>query len=283
MADVKLKSPLGSTPLSVLLTGARFEVIPAAGIEDRVGSLPIGTTITVTSSPRHGIGRTVEVAEKLAAAGYDVVPHLAARLVEGPEHLERIVATLRAAGVREAFIVGGDSPLPAGPYSAAGDLLDALEDMGRPFSRIGIGGYPEGHPLASAEELLAALQRKQGAADYIVTQICFDADALVKWMVMLREQGINLPIVFGLPGVVDRRKLLEISLQAGVGVSLRYLTRHGRQVAALLRAREYDPTDLARSVSERLAEAHLSVAGVHLFTFNRVAATQEWLRRVAAE
>ena len=38
-------------------------------------------TVAVTASPVKGLEPTVELAEKLAARGYRVVPHLAARSV----------------------------------------------------------------------------------------------------------------------------------------------------------------------------------------------------------
>jgi methylenetetrahydrofolate reductase (NADPH) len=89
-------------------------------------------------------------------------------------------------------------------------------------------------------------------------------------------------VVVGLPGVVERRKLAEISLRTGVGASLRYLARHGRQMATLARSRRYDPTPLARDVAERAGGSDLGILGVHLFTFNQVEATEAWVRRAAA-
>ena len=185
-------------------------------------------------------------------------------------------------GIREAFVIGGDATPPAGRYAAAIDLLDELATIRHPFARIGIGGYPEGHPLIDDGRLLEALRRKQPHADHIVTQICFDAVALAGWIRSLREAGIDLPVTVGLPGAVERHKLAEISLRTGVGASLRYLRWHGREVLALARARRYDPTPLARAVAAHLDEPGLDVAGVHLFTFNQIAETRDWVRRASA-
>ena len=67
-----------------LLTHARYEVLPTATIEEKVvAAVPTDVTLTITASPSMGLERTVEVAEHLAAQGYDVVPHLAARMVSG--------------------------------------------------------------------------------------------------------------------------------------------------------------------------------------------------------
>ena len=144
-----------------------------------------------------------------------------------------------------------------------------------------MGGYPEGHPLIPEQDLLDALLRKQAFASHVVTQMCFDADALAGWVRSIRRAGVELPVVVGLPGVVERRKLAEISLQTGVGASLRYLRKNRRQLTALLRGRHYDPTGLARAVAGRLEEAGLAAAGAHLFTFNQLGPTSAWVQSLA--
>ncbi len=270
------------SPVPRLLVRPRFEVIPVSAVEPMVVGLAPGATVTVTASPHYGIARTLDVSEHLAVLGYEVVPHLAARMVRGPAHLEAIVARLRDTGIHEAFVIGGDASPAPGSYQSSSDLLEDLADLSHPPARIGVAGYPEGHPLISGASLLAALLRKQPHADYIVTQMCFDAAALVGWIHTIRAAGIELPVVVGLPGVVDRRKLAEISLKTGVGASVRYLARHGRQVAALARARRYDPTPLARAIADHLDDPGMGIVGVHLFTFNRVEATQAWVSRTVA-
>lgn len=270
------------SPLARLLAAPRFEVMPVRSVEDEVAALPSGATVTVTCSPRHGIDRTVEVSQLLAARGYGVVPHLAARMVRDRDHLEQIVERLHAADLREAFVIGGDHSPPAGRYSDAGDLLEELDSLTHAPSRIGVGGYPEGHPFISDERLLGALRRKQSNAHYITTQICFDADALVRWIHSIREAGIDRAVIVGLPGAVDRRRLAEISARVGVGTSLRYLAKHARQIATLARARTYDPTVLARDIAAHLAEQDLGIQGVHLFTFNQVGATLDWYERAVS-
>ncbi len=278
MSEVSAALPQAA-PLSRFLESPRYEVIPVAGIEQKVAGLPWGATVTVTASPRHGVDRTLDVSTALAARGYRVVPHLAARMVAGRGHLERLVQRLDGAGIREAFVVGGDASPPAGPFADAGDLLEELARLSHPFARIGVGGYPEGHPLIPDERLLEALLRKQPLASYVVTQLCFDADAYADWLRRIRAVGVDLPVVAGIPGVIERRRLAEVSLRSGVGASLRYLRTHGRQLGALTRTRRFDPTPLAEALTARVAAARLELDGVHLFTFNQVDATRAWVAR----
>jgi len=79
----------------------------------------------------------------------------------------------------------------------------------------------EGHALIDDEELDRALMDKQPFASCVVTRLCFDADAILGWISDIRHRGIRLPVYVGLPGVVDRKKLLKV----GVGDSARFLKR----------------------------------------------------------
>jgi methylenetetrahydrofolate reductase (NADPH) len=254
-------------------------VIPVHGIEQKVAGLPYSSTVTVTASPSLGLDRTLDVSTSLAARGFRVVPHFAARMITGRSHLERLVQHVEGSGIREVFVVGGDADPPAGEYRDAGDLLEEMAGLAHPFARVGIGGYPEGHPLISDDQLLEALRRKQPFATHLITQICFDAGALARWVREIRAEGIGLPVVVGLPGVVERRKLAEISLRTGVGASLSYLRKHGRQIVTLARSRRYDPTGLAAEVAAHAADPTLGIRGAHLFTFNQVEQTRDWVAR----
>jgi methylenetetrahydrofolate reductase (NADPH) len=104
---------------------------------------------------------------------------------------------------------------------------------------------------------------------------------LAAWVADIRAAGVEMPVVVGLPGVVERRKLAEISLRTGVGSSLRYLRKHGRQIVTLARSRRYDPTPLAEAVADHAADETLGIRGVHLFTFNQVEQTRDWVAGLA--
>src|SRR5918996_1721784 len=96
--------------LAQLLHNPRFEVLPLDGIEDQVREhLPTDVTVTVTASPKKGLEATLELSERLAGAGYPVVPPLSARLVRDRVHLEEVLARLGAAGIRELFVPAGDA------------------------------------------------------------------------------------------------------------------------------------------------------------------------------
>ena len=259
------------------LLESRFEVLPLGTPAEEAERLPERVKLTVTCSPRHGIDRSVEVAERLAALGHQVVVHLAARMIRDGEHLDEVLGRFARAGMDDVFLIAGDAAQPLGPYASADELLPVLAAHPHRPATIGIAGYPEGHPLVAPEVLAEVLERKSALASYIVTQMCFDPKALERWVRETRARGVALPVHVGIPGAVDRRKLLEISMRVGVGPSLKYV-RKQRGLRKLLR-----PADATVALHEALvdlaAEPGAGIVGLHFFTFNRLLETWQWAER----
>ena len=267
--------------LAELLRRPRFEILPLAGIEEQVlAHLGTDLRVTVTASPRKGLEATLELSERLARAGYTVVPHLSARLVRDRAHLEEIVARVLGAGIRELFVPAGDASEP-GQFAGAVELLEAMGPLRARFDEIGITGYPETHHLISDEETIQAMFAKAPMATCIISQICFDADVIARWIAEVRRRGTNLPIWIGLPGIVDYSKLVRISMKIGLGQSARFLRHHSNWMSRLV-TRQFKPDPLLRGLASTLADPAAHVAGFHFYTFNEVARTERW-RRAALE
>ncbi|WP_165478322.1 methylenetetrahydrofolate reductase [Arthrobacter sp. S39] len=247
----------------------RLEVAPSA---DLLTQLPAAfdTTgsVSVTCLPHHGPARTVQASVNLARLGYHTVPHLAARSITGEAELHSLLKQLQEAGVSELFLVAGDRRTPAGPYSWSGQLLEAVNAYSPDFS-IGIAGYPEGHPQLSQEQLRSGLLTKASLASSVVTQMCFSAEAISRYIRTIRTSGIQLPVWVGVPGPVSVRKLVSLGARLGVGRSLK-LARGTGMAGALWRRDDflsYDSGRLIRHVHQELAGDPL-FAGFHVYTFN---------------
>ena len=264
-----------------LLERPRFELIPLRDALERAASLPSGSATTVTASPSHGIESTIDLCEALLARGHTATPHLAAHMFRDRRHLGEILERCRRAGIREAFVIGGDAR-DRGEIHDAPSLLRAMDALGGPFERIGVAGYPEGHPKIPDDRLLASLHEKQAFASYMTTQMSFDGDAIAAWIARVRAAGVTLPIHFGIPGPAKLRKLLRVAARIGVGGSVRYL-RKNRQLLGFVFRRSYTPDQLLRSLAATVADPAADVRAVHVFTFNQVEAAVEWRRRLLDE
>ncbi len=269
--------PATRTAITAVLRKVRFEIIPLKNAVAQARFLPPGAVVTVTASPNKGMEATLDLAAELSEAGFDVTPHLSARLHRDRAHLESILARAGDLGLRRAFVVGGDHLHP-GEFFDGISLLRAMEQIGHPFEEVGIPAYPEGHPSIPEAKLEQALVDKQSYAHHLATQMCFDAGAIRSFLGNARRRGIRLPAMLGVPGVGGRLKLLQISARIGVGDSMRFLSKNARVVTKLLGPGGYDPGELLEDLGDSLSDPGLAIDGLHVYTFNRCEATETWRR-----
>lgn len=265
------------TSLATLLSLVSYEVIPLRRTAEAVlGCVPTSIPLTVTVTGARGIGATVDLAEHLQRHGYRVAPHLAARQFVDDRHLAGVVARLATAGVRSVFVIGGDTPRPAGAFPDAYTLLQSLQAMGNPFTEVGIAGYPEGHASIPQDAIDLALKQKAPLATRIVTQICFNAVTTSSWAARIAAGGVGLPVHAGIPGPVNRQKLIRISASIGLGQSARFLRAQKGLPWRFLLPGGYDPTRLAKRLAAESARTTNHIRGLHIFTFNEIHRTEAW-------
>jgi methylenetetrahydrofolate reductase (NADPH) len=256
---------------------SQFEVLPLERTEAEAARIDEPLQLTVTCSPRHGPDESVDVGRRLCARGHTVTPHVAARMVRDRAHLDALLRAMADARIEDLFLIGGDATPPHGPYSSAAELLPVICDHRHRPRTIGIAGYPEGHPQIDDETLWRALLDKAQCSDYVTTQLCFDPDAIVAWIDAARDRGLTLPVLVGVPGTVDRAKLLKMAVQIGVGSSLRFV-RKQRGLRNLL-GRSGTPGDRVFDALEPcLDDPRRNLMGFHYYTFNQLVESWEWER-----
>jgi methylenetetrahydrofolate reductase (NADPH) len=264
-----------------LLNQARYEVLPTAKAEQSVLEfVPREVTITVTASPTKGLEPTLALTERLIGHGYRVVPHLSARQVRSGGHLAEIAARLVAAGVDDVFVPAGDADPPAGEFTSALELLEQLAELGNPFARVGITGYPQTHPKIEDDVTVQAMWDKRRHATYIVSNLCLDPATLRRWISRIRRRGVTLPLLLGLAGPVDRAKLATMAAKIGVADSARFAAGHTGALVRLSTPGAYQPERLLARLAHTLADPAARVEGLHIFTFNQVAQTESWRQRL---
>lgn len=263
-----------------MLEDPTFELIPLKNVREQAAALPRGATVSVTASPGKGIEATVELAIELEAAGLRAIPHLSARMIRDRAHLAALLDRLDEAGIDRSFVVGGDADEP-GEFLDGLSLLRAMADLGRLPKELGCPCYPQGHPDIPDEALAQALRDKAPLVQYMTTQLCFDPKAIATFIADRRAEGIDLPVKLGIPGVAEIPKLLSISARIGVKDASKFVLRNYRFVGQLLRSGGvYKPTALMRQLAPVIADPAAKVIGLHVYTFNNVAATEAWRREL---
>jgi methylenetetrahydrofolate reductase (NADPH) len=265
-----------------LLESARYEVLPTASIEDTIlASVPRGHTLTVTASPSKGLAATLDLAERLVGHGYRAVPHLAARMISGRNELDEIVERLLALGIDSVFVPAGDAD-PVGDYAGSLDLLQDLTAMGSPFRHVGVTGYPESHPTIADDITVQAMWDKRNHATTLVSNLCFDPQVVRAWVQRVRSRGAVMPLLIGLPGPVERTKLLAMATKIGVSESTRFLAKNKSVFARIAMPGGFSPEKFLERIAPTTMEPASHVEGLHLFTFNQVAETEAWRQQLLA-
>jgi methylenetetrahydrofolate reductase (NADPH) len=250
----------------------------------RAGIAP-KTPIYVSAVPAHPLAMQIDTATSLAAAGFEPVPHIAARRFASGAELDRHLGRLSDdAGVRRVLVIGGDLAAPAGPFFAAIEVIESGLLQSRGIVEVGIAAYPDGHPRLGATELDRVLAAKveaaaeTGLAVHVVTQFGFSAPAILNWIGRLRDQGIDLPVRIGLAGPTTLSGLLRYARICGVTASAQGLMRHtglARQLFAMVA-----PDSVLRPLAEAMAER--TDAAPHIFSFGGLATAARWVAATAA-
>lgn len=265
-----------SATLVRLLENARYEVLPTASTEDKVLThVPRDLAVTVTASPSKGLEATLDLAERLAGHGYDVVPHLAARMVSGRTELGEITERLRGKGIGSVFVPGGDAEA-VGDYPDALALLEDLKELGSPFAHVGITGYPESHPTIHDDLTVQSMWDKRRYATHIVSNLTFDPAVVRDWVRRLRARGVQMPLLLGMPGPVERTKLLGMATKIGVGESTKFLAKNKGLFARLAAPGGFTGESFLEKCAPALGEPGALVEGLHVFTFNQIGETEAW-------
>ena len=270
-----------------LARGASLEMSAREALAtDALNELVAPATTIYISFPSTGTHHElVAAAQRLARAGLTPVPHIAARALVGFTQLNDCLVRLAGeAGVEQALVIAGDAEHPVGSFASSQQLLETGLFEKHGIRRIGIAGYPEGHPRISGHRLDEALKIKWGLARQrglllsIVTQFGFEAEPIAAWIGALNAQGIDAPVTVGLAAPASVATLAKFAVRCGVGNSLRSLVGGHAAVARLLV--ESGPE---RIIDRLAAAAHdgLHIAGLHFYTFGGVRRASAWLGAIA--
>ncbi len=273
--------------LRSLIADARYEVIPLKNLESQIEHIPAGASVSVTCSPSKGQQPTLDLALRLQDLGHMAVPHISARLTEDLDAVKLLGGYCRDNGIKEVFLIAGDAEQPVGKYDGVVAFLRDFLETDHRLERIGIAAYPDGHALIDSAVIHEALHSKQsllaeaGVPGFASTQMCFDLSQWRVWATAERAAGFNLPLHVGVPGVIDRTKLLTMGMRLGIGNSMRFVKKNSGTLGRLFRPGGYDPNKLVTPLAKQADE--FNIEGLHLFTFNNVDATVDWQQKMLAK
>jgi methylenetetrahydrofolate reductase (NADPH) len=216
----------------------------------------------------------------------DPIPHLTC-ICHTEEEIEAILLRYAKSAIGNILALGGDRPAGMAydqsrdAFRHAIDLVKFIRrfnDSGvhpdRRGFRIGVAGFPEGHPTTPNRlvEMDYFKAKVNAGADYIITQLFFDNDDFLDFRERCTLADIHIPIIAGIMPITSIGGLKRMAELAG----------GARFPAKLLRALQHcqDDPDMVRRVGIQYAleQCHglleNDVAGIHFYTLNRSEATR---------
>ncbi|XP_054995492.1 methylenetetrahydrofolate reductase (NADPH) isoform X2 [Sorex araneus] len=246
--------------------------------------------IDVTWHPAGDPGSDKDTASMAVASaavnycGLETVLHLTC-CRQSREQLTGHLRKARRLGLKNILALRGD-PLgdqweeEAGGFNYAVDLVKHIRSEFGDYFDVCVAGYPKGHPDAgSLEADLQHLKEKvEAGADFIITQLFFEADTFFRFVAACRALGIACPIlpgIFPIQGYHSLRQLVKLS-RLEVPQQIRDVIEPIKDNDDAIR--NYG-IEQATSLCRELLASGLA-PGLHFYTLNREVATIEVLRRL---
>jgi methylenetetrahydrofolate reductase (NADPH) len=138
--------------------------------------------------------------------GVEVLMHLTCTGLSS-EQIKQILYQAKDMGIRNILALRGDPPKGAltwtptkNGFEYAVDLVRLIRQEFDDYFCIGVAGFPEGYPQATAtlnEQILQMKEKVDAGADFVLTQFFYDTYVFVSYVEKCRQVGINCPIIPG--------------------------------------------------------------------------------------
>ncbi|CAF1900997.1 unnamed protein product [Rotaria magnacalcarata] len=190
-------------------------------------------------------------------------------------------------GIRNLLALRGDPPVgeqwdpDQTDFRYATDLVKFIREKFGDYFVICVAGYPQGHPdTESYEEDLGYLKQKVDAgADFIITQLFFQAETFIKFEADCRAIGITCPIIPGIFPIQGHASFRSVIRLAKLDVPQEMLDSIESMRDNDEAIRDYG-VQACVDLCQKLLDSG-KVLGIHFYTLNREYATTEILKTLS--
>ncbi len=224
--------------------------------------------------------RTVEVASHVSELGLEAIAHLTC-VGADPEQINTVLNTLEKKGIRNILALRGDIPQDMDKsaafiyYRHASDLI--IDIKKRSSLTVGAAAYPEAHYEAdSMPDDLAYMKLKADlGADFFVTQLCFDKNALLDFHEKAYRAGVHAPIVTGIMPILDPKQIIRMTLLSACSIPAslsRLVSRYGEDPESFKKA------GMEYAVNEIIGLMAGGIKKFHIYVMNKADETTQILK-----
>ncbi len=216
-------------------------------------------------------------------AGLESMAHLTC-VGASREEVAHVLDQLRDGGIQNVLALRGDPPqgqkdfvVAEGGFAHASELVEFIRSR-YDFCRAG-ACYPEKHPEApSLEADLANLRKKvEAGAEFLITQLFFDANAYFGFVERARAIGIECPIIAGIMPITNLNQVKRFTAMCGASIPSELLARLEATPGEAEAVRRIGVEHAIRECRTLLDHG---VPGIHFYTLNRSTATVEILEAI---
>ena len=218
---------------------------------------------------------TLEMSGKIQKFfGLDVMMHLTCTNMSRKD-LHAALSAAKEHGVRNILALRGDAPDGTQNWVSsmdglqhAADLVTYIRENFGDYFSIGVAGYPEGHQESGGDWKRDAGYLKEKVdrgADFVITQLFYDAHAFLRFRDYCHSIGIHVPIIPGIMPIHNYGRFIKFAEFCGVAVpeSLRSrLETIKNDDSKVMQV----GTDHCVELCETLLQA--GVPGIHFYTLN---------------
>ena len=238
-----------------------------------------GTEIYLSTLPHASHDEQIEAARLGRSNGLEPVLHVAARYYKNKSDISAYISrAVTEAKVDRLLLIAGDIVPARGDFFSSIDILENINLAELGINRIGIAGYPDGHPTISDDVLAEALEKKLilatdiGIEVQLVTQFCFDAWPIRSWLAEIRQTWPEILIKIGLAGPTSSISLFKYALSCGVKAPRGGFAAKLGMAKNLVRT--ISPENILREIGD------LPNLSPHFFSFGGLEKTANWARQL---
>ena len=159
--------------------------------------------------------------------GTNVLAHLTC-VSSTKEMVRGMIQNYRENGIENIMALRGDIPAEGRTvfdYNHASELIYDIKSIDDSFC-IGGACYPEGHVECErqSEDIMHLKEKVDAGCDFLTTQMFFDNATMYSFMYLIREAGIEVPIVAGIMPITNPGQVKRSVALSGATIPQRFRT-----------------------------------------------------------
>lgn len=200
------------------------------------------------------------------------------------DEISKYLKIIQEHGIENILALRGDPPAgqekfikPEDGFGYANELVDYIHSNTK--LGIAVAGYPEKHQeCESLKKDIENLKRKVDAgAEVIITQLFYDNRYFYNYIELVRNAGINIPIIPGLLPITSLTQIEKITSMCSADVPSELMNKLRENNGNKEALREIGLSYAKEQTSDLLKNG---VEGIHFYTLNKAAAVKEVIEDV---